>query len=105
MGLLLAGAAVRVSDERRGCQTGTGNPPDIDLARTDTLSAMTAKERVLAEAPAWTEEQAEAALRAAEGNGQTEPEMAELPETWKRFDDGTPVPNWVALLERSRQGH
>lgn len=60
---------------------------------------------MLAEAPGWTEEQAEAALRAAEGNGQAEPKMAELPEPWKRFDDGTPVPNWAALLERSRRGH
>lgn len=43
-------------------------------ARTDaTLLAMTAKERVLAEAPDWTEEQAERALRAAEDDG-TEPQ-------------------------------
>jgi hypothetical protein len=41
-----------------------------ESALTDaTLPAMTAKERVLAEAPGWTEEQAERALRAAEGNG------------------------------------
>jgi len=66
---------------------------------------VTAKDRVLAEAPGWTEEQAEAALRAAEANGQAEPDMAELPERWKTFDDGTPVPNWVSLLERSRRGH
>jgi hypothetical protein len=68
-----------------------------------TLWDVTAKERVLAEAPSWTEEQAELALRAVESNG--EPEMAELPEGWRTFEDGTPVPNWVALLERSRRGH
>ena len=34
-----------------------------------------------------------------------EPEMAELPDTWNTFDDGTPVPDLVALLERSRREH
>jgi len=33
---------------------------------------MTAKERVIAEAPGWTEEQAERALEAAGGNGRRE---------------------------------
>lgn len=32
------------------------------------------------------------------------PEMAELPESWKTFEDGTPVPNWVAALDEARQG-
>ena len=36
---------------------------------------------------------------------QPEPEMAPLPATWQTFDDGTPVPNWVALLDRSRRAH
>ena len=27
-----------------------------------------------------------------------EDEMVGLPEAWKTFEDGTPVPNWVALL-------
>jgi hypothetical protein len=34
----------------------------------------------------------------------TEPEMAELPESWKTFEDGTPVPNWVAALHEAREG-
>jgi hypothetical protein len=34
----------------------------------------------------------------------TEPEMAELPEAWKTFEDGTPVPNWVAALDEAREG-
>jgi hypothetical protein len=54
-------------------------------------------------APGRTEEQADVALRAVESDG--EPEMAELPQAWRTFDDGTAVPNWVALLERSRRGH
>jgi hypothetical protein len=31
--------------------------------------------------------------------------MTELPDAWKTFDDGMPVPNWVALLNESRRGH
>jgi hypothetical protein len=33
-----------------------------------------------------------------------EPEMAELPEVWKTFEDGTPVPNWVGALHEAREG-
>jgi len=32
------------------------------------------------------------------------PEMAELPNSWRTFEDGTPVPNWVAALDEARQG-
>jgi excisionase family DNA binding protein len=31
--------------------------------------------------------------------------MAELPDEWKTGDDGSPAPNWVAALHRSRIGH
>lgn len=31
-------------------------------------------------------------------------EMAELPEAWRRLDDGSPVPNWVGLIEEVRAG-
>jgi excisionase family DNA binding protein len=31
--------------------------------------------------------------------------MAELPDEWKIGDDGSPAPNWVAALHRSRSGH
>lgn len=33
-----------------------------------------------------------------------EPEMAELPESWRTFEDGTPVPNWVAAVHEAREG-
>jgi len=78
-------------------------PASVTREHTGTLWVVTAKERLLAEAPSWTEEQAEAALRAVESNG--EPEMAELPEAWRTLEDGTPAPNWVALIERSRRSH
>lgn len=31
--------------------------------------------------------------------------MAELPEEWQTGDDGSPAPNWVAAIHRSRAGH
>jgi excisionase family DNA binding protein len=31
--------------------------------------------------------------------------MSELPGEWQVGDDGTPAPNWVAALHRSRSGH
>jgi hypothetical protein len=40
-----------------------------------------------------------------EEQAESEPEMAELPEAWKTFEDGTPVPNWVALVREGRRGH
>ncbi|MCW2995876.1 MAG: helix-turn-helix protein [Conexibacter sp.] len=30
--------------------------------------------------------------------------MLELPEEWKHFEDGTPVPNWAAAVALGRQG-
>lgn len=30
------------------------------------------------------------------------PEMAELPESWKTFPSGAPVPNWVAAVQEAR---
>jgi hypothetical protein len=32
-----------------------------------------------------------------------EPEMAELPESWKTLEDGTPAPNWVAAIDEARR--
>jgi hypothetical protein len=33
-----------------------------------------------------------------------EPEMAGLPEPWRRFQSGEPVANWVAALDETRRG-
>lgn len=30
-------------------------------------------------------------------------DMVGVPEEWKTFEDGTPQPNWVALLHESRR--
>jgi hypothetical protein len=97
------------------------------------IPSMTAKEKVLEQALDWTEEQAAAALRAAEStsgsilvedkrpaepssdsDGESdEPELDEdepvvvgLPESWTTFEDGTPQPNWTALIRADRDsGH
>jgi hypothetical protein len=69
------------------------------------LGLMTAKERLLKEVARWSERDAEVALRAVERDhaaAADEPEMVGLPEAWKTFEDGTPVPNWVALLHETR---
>jgi len=33
-----------------------------------------------------------------------EPEMAELPEAWRRLPSGAPAPNWVAAIDEARRG-
>jgi hypothetical protein len=90
----------------------------------DTIGPVTAKEKVLEHLPNWTDEQAERALTAAESERGPirvedrrppeqvrcsteewgEPEMVGLPEHLKTFEDGTPVPNWVAALDEVRSG-
>lgn len=32
----------------------------------------------------------------------SEPEMAELPESWKTLESGAPAPNWVAAIQEAR---
>jgi hypothetical protein len=75
-----------------------------------TIEPMTAKEKVLEQAPSWSEEQATAALEAVEAEPGPneewgEPEMAPLPESWGRMANGQPMPNVVAAVQRSRAGH
>lgn len=31
-------------------------------------------------------------------------EVAVLPEAWQTFDDGSPVPNWVEVIDEVRAG-
>lgn len=44
------------------------------------------------------------ASRHGDGDDAEHPEMAELPEAWRRFDDGSPVPNWVGVIDEVRAG-
>ena len=32
-------------------------------------------------------------------------EMLPLPDEWKLMEDGSPQPNWVRIIRRSREGH
>jgi hypothetical protein len=64
---------------------------------------MTAKEKLLAQVPTWTDEQAEIALRAVQSDA--EPEMAVLPDGWGETLTGEPMPNVVAAVRRSRDAH
>ncbi len=64
---------------------------------------MTAKEKLLAQVPTWTDEQAEIALRAVQS--EAEPEMAVLPDGWGETLTGEPMPNVVAAVLRSRDAH
>jgi hypothetical protein len=82
-----------------------------------TIEPMTAKEKVLEQAPSWSEDDAQVALRAVEHKHQTEPESTAaedpgepetvwMPESWKTFEDGTPQPDWTALIRADRDhGH
>jgi hypothetical protein len=39
-------------------------------------------------------------------SGEDEPVVVGLPESWKTFEDGTPQPNWTALIRADRDsGH
>ncbi|MBO0746697.1 MAG: hypothetical protein J2O47_00015 [Acidimicrobiaceae bacterium] len=68
---------------------------------------MTTREKAHRLLDRLTDSQLESVVRLLEKRAENgeEPEMAELPEAWRTFDDGTPVPNWVALLDESRRGH
>jgi hypothetical protein len=68
-----------------------------------TICDMTTREkahRLLDELP---ESEVEPVIEFIASRREGEPEMAELPEAWKTFEDGTPQPNWVALLHESRR--
>lgn len=68
---------------------------------------MTAKEKLRAQIDELSEAEAAAARivieRKPKGGGE-EPEMVGLPDSWRTFEDGTPVPNWVAGLDDVRAG-
>lgn len=82
-------------------------------ARGGRISLMTAKELLLKRAPTLTEEEAERALLALDaepGSGADDGslehgEMAPLPEGWRRMANGESMPNVVAAVRRSREGH
>lgn len=67
---------------------------------------MTAKEKLRAQVDELSEAEAATARIVVERtSSDPEPEMVGLPESWRTFEDGTPVPNWVAGLDEVRAGH
>lgn len=71
---------------------------------------MTAKEQLLERVMKLSEAEAanaEIVITRPAGHGGPggEPEIVGLPESWQAFEDGTPVPNWVAGLDDVRAGH
>ncbi len=66
---------------------------------------MTAKEKLRAQIDELSEAEAAVARIVVERTSSNpEPEMVGLPESWRTFEDGTPVPNWVAGLDEVRAG-
>jgi hypothetical protein len=69
---------------------------------------MTAKEKLRAQIDELSEAEAAAArivIERVPSEAGAEPEMVGLPHSWQTFEDGTPVPNWVAGLDEVRAGH
>jgi hypothetical protein len=67
---------------------------------------MTAREKAHALLDELPDSELDAIVRQLEDRheGHEEPEMAELPEAWRYLPSGEPAPNWVAMLDETRQG-
>jgi hypothetical protein len=70
-----------------------------------TMESMATREQLHREVDALPAPQVPKARIVVVEESEDEDEMVGLPEAWKTFEDGTPVPNWVALLNESRRGH
>jgi hypothetical protein len=65
---------------------------------------MTARERVHALLDEFSDTELEEISRLLRDRREkAEPQMAELPEAWKTLEDGSPAPNWVAVVHESRR--
>lgn len=63
---------------------------------------MTAKARLLAQVEALSEDEAAVARIVIDDAADRPLGMVGLPESWRTFEDGTPVPDWVAGLTEVR---
>lgn len=68
------------------------------------LGTVTAKEKLLREVLDLDEAKATRAQIVVVPEPEEEDDMVGVPEGWKTFEDGTPQPNWVALLHEARRG-
>jgi hypothetical protein len=75
-------------------------------AWAEKICGMTTREkahRLLDELP---ESEVEPVIEFIASRREEEPAVVGLPEAWKTFEDGTPQPNWVALIREDRDhGH
>jgi hypothetical protein len=78
------------------------------LAGSDAMaskpSGMATREQLHREVDALTEPQVTRAKIVVVEEPEGGDDIVGLPEEWKTFDDGTPQPNWVALLHEARSG-
>jgi hypothetical protein len=65
---------------------------------------MATREQLHREVDALSEPQVSRARVVVVGEPEAEDDIVGLPEAWKTFEDGTPQPNWVALLHEARRG-
>lgn len=75
-----------------------------ELRRGFKLEAMATREQLHKDVDALTEPEIMRARIVAVEEPDAEDDVVGLPEAWKTFDDGTPQPNWVALLHEARRG-
>lgn len=68
------------------------------------LAGMATREQLHREVDALSEPQISRARIIVVDEPEAEDDVVGLPEEWKTFDDGTPQPNWVALLHEARRG-
>ena len=70
------------------------------------MSGMATREQLHREVDAIPEPKVSKARIVVVGESEVEDDVVGLPEAWKTFEDGTPQPNWTALIREDRdRGH
>jgi hypothetical protein len=74
--------------------------------RSGTICPMTTREKAHALLDELSDAELDEVVKLIEVRHEesAEPEMAELPEAWRRLPSGAPAPNWVAAVDEARRG-
>jgi len=77
-----------------------------DGVHGDTICLMTTREKAHALLDELSDAEIDEVVKLIEVRHEesAEPEMAELPEAWRRLPSGAPAPNWVAAVDEARRG-
>jgi len=67
------------------------------------LAGMATRDQLHREVDALSEPQISRARIIVVDEPEADDDIVGLPEEWKTFEDGTPQPNWVALLHEARR--